>query len=155
MSYPLRSQGVDARPQRCAKVSSPPRCARSSNKPMPRRSWPLHTSVVEQLNERSRRPPSCSRMRVMTSWPSPRPPGALAADLVQQPLERLNREVRRRTDVVGIFPNRGAVTRSCRRHPRGAERRVARGSSLHEHRVTGQGTDETSSMVRTSRSKGR
>jgi transposase-like protein len=60
------------------------------------------------------------------------------------PLERLNREVKRRTDVVGIFPNAGAVIRlvgrcsqssrtsgrACPERSRGVSRRYFSAESL-------------------------
>ncbi len=60
----------------------------------------------------SLRSPSCSPMPSPISWrtsASPRPTGAKIRST--NPLERLNKEIKRRSSVVGIFPNRASVIR--------------------------------------------
>ena len=74
--------------------------------------WAQHGRVVEQLH--SRFPEAAEQLSdaaedilAFTGFPK----AVWRQIWSNNPLERLNREIRRRTDVVGIFPNRGAIVR--------------------------------------------
>jgi len=74
--------------------------------------WAQHTRVTEQLSERF---PQAAEL-LAEAGPDVLAYTAFPKEHWRQvwsnnPQERLNREIRRRTDVVGIFPNRDAIVR--------------------------------------------
>ena len=74
--------------------------------------WAQHARVVDQLAGRF---PEAARMLADAAEDllafSTFPPEHWSAIRSNNPQERLNKEIRRRTDVVGIFPNRPAIVR--------------------------------------------
>jgi putative transposase len=74
--------------------------------------WAQHARVVDQLNERfadaaSHLADAAPDVLAFTGFPKEH----WRQIWSNNPQERLNKELRRRTDVVGIFPNRDAVIR--------------------------------------------
>ena len=111
------------------------RAARRANRSPP--STPEWWSSSGQSSPRRR---GCSSTPVPTCWPSPAFPKEHWRQIwSNNPQERLNKELRRRTDVVGIFPNRAAGDPPRGRGAGRAERRVGRGPALHERRDADQG----------------
>jgi transposase-like protein len=97
-------------------VASAPRCATRVRSIFAQRSvgevWAQHARVVEQLQDRFAAAADLLLMAAEDILAFAGFPSEYWRQIwSNNPLERLHREIRRRTDVVGIFPNRAAVIR--------------------------------------------
>ena len=101
----------------CKRSRSPPSrgwrrsCGRSSTSPTQHRSPPSSTGSLRPLRTSCPRPLRTSTMHVTICSRSRHSRELWRQCWSNNPQERLNREIRRRTDVVGTFPDRPSVIR--------------------------------------------
>ena len=111
LPHPLHAQPAHAACPRAPSRSSRRWCARSSPSPTPPRREPARPDRRPARRRASPTPRAARRGGRRPARLHRLPEGALAAALVNNSPERLNKEIRRRTDVVGIFPDRAAIVR--------------------------------------------